>query len=370
MQAEGIDVIGFGAGEPDFDTPEHIKEAAKKALDAGMTKYTPSSGTPQLRAAIAADLAGRYGHPYTGNNVIVSCGGKHALYNIFQAICNPGDEVIIAAPYWVSYTEMVKLADAVPVIVPTTTEDNFIPSGEAIREHITPRTKIIVVCSPSNPTGTMYSQAQLEAVADLAIAHDLWVISDEIYDRLLFDDNTFVSISTLREGMAERTLICNAVSKTYSMTGWRLGWTVGPADVIETMGNVQSHSTSNPTSIAQAAALAAITGPQDAVETMRKAFEERRNVICERLDAIANVKYARPQAAFYVFPDLSGHYGRTLGGKKIEDSLDLAAYLLESANVAVVPGIAFGDDLCARLSFATSMENIEKGLDRIAKGLA
>ncbi|GIX07108.1 MAG: aminotransferase [Candidatus Poribacteria bacterium] len=370
LKAQGVDVIGFGAGEPDFDTPEHIKAAAKRALDEGFTKYTPAAGIPELRQELARQYSQAHNREYSPNQVVVSCGGKHALYNIFQAICDPGDEVIFAAPYWVSYIEMVRLADAKPVVLPTTAEENFTLTPEAIREALTDRTKAIILNSPSNPTGTMYSRAQLEAIAELALERNVYVVADEIYDRLVYDGEPFVSIATLREGMERITLIVNAVSKTYSMTGWRVGWVLAPEEIARAIGNIQSHSTSNPTSFAQKAALAAITGPQDCVEEMRRAFEERRNVICRLLDEIPGVRYARPQGAFYVFPDLSSYYGRTLGGREIRDSLSLTEYLLDTVQVAVVPGEAFGEDRCIRLSFATSMENIQRGLERIRKALA
>jgi aspartate aminotransferase len=370
MVSEGHDVIGFGAGEPDFDTPENIKNAAKKALDAGFTKYTPAAGIPDLKKAIADKFERDAGLAYKPNEIIVSCGGKHVLYNIFQAICDPGDEVIFAAPYWVSYIEMVKLAGGKPVVLPTTAGSNYTLSADDIRRALTPRTKAVIINSPSNPTSTMYSKEQLEGIAELALKERFYVVSDEIYESLIYDGAEFHSIATLRPGMQEVTIIVNGCSKTYSMTGWRIGYAAGPADVIEAMANIQSHSTSNPTSIAQKAAVEAIAGPQDAVETMRRAFEKRRNLICELLDAIPGVAYARPQGAFYAFPDVSAHYGRTLGGMQVGNSFDMANYLLEDAKVAVVPGAAFGDDKCFRLSFATSEEKIQKGLERIKNALA
>ncbi|MBM3216044.1 pyridoxal phosphate-dependent aminotransferase [Candidatus Poribacteria bacterium] len=370
MLADGEDVVGFGAGEPDFDTPDAIKDAAKKALDAGFTKYTPASGTPELKQAIVEKFQRDQGLTYKPGQVIVSCGGKHVLYNIFQAICDPGDEVIFAAPYWVSYIEMVKLADGTPIVLPTTADDNYTMTADSIRAAVTPRTTAIIVNSPSNPTGTMYSKEQLEAIADLALEKQFYVITDEIYEALLYDGAAFHSISNLRPGMQDLAIIVNGCSKAYSMTGWRIGYAAGPADVIKAMGDIQSHSTSNPTSIAQKAAYAALTGSQEPVETMRVAFEKRRDLICDLLDAIPGVTYARPQGAFYVFPDVSAHYGRTLGGKKIADSFAMADYLLADGKVAVVPGGAFGDDKCFRLSFATSEEKIEKGLTRIRQALA
>ena len=370
MASEGIDVVSFGAGEPDFDTPEHIKDAAKQALDEGFTKYTPASGTLDLKKAIAKQFAGSHGISYDPSQVIVSCGGKHSLYNIFRAICNPGDEVIFAAPYWVSYIEIVKLAGGTPVVLPTTAEQNYTLTADQIRAAVTPRTKALIVNSPSNPTGTMYTRAQLEAIADVALEHQFFVVSDEIYEYLVFDGRPFDSILTLRPGMEKQTLVVGGCSKTYSMTGWRIGWTLGPGDVVKAMGNIQSHSTSNPTSIAQKAAVAAINGPQDAVETMRAAFQDRRDAICDLLDAIPDVTYPRPEGAFYVFPSFAGHWGRTVKGHKIDSGQSLADYLLETVKVAVVPGEASGDPDCVRLSFATSMSKIEEGLRRIKEALA
>jgi aspartate aminotransferase len=370
MLADGHDVIGFGAGEPDFDTPDNIKNAAKKALDDGFTKYTPVPGTPDLRRAVAAKFQRDQGLTYQPSQIIISCGAKHSLYNALQAICNPGDEVIFAAPYWVSYIEMVKLADATPVVLPTTAEDNYTLTANAVRRALSPKTKALIVNSPSNPTGTMYTRAQLEAIADLALEARFFVLSDEIYEALVYDGAPFVSIATLRPGMQDITLVVNGCSKAYSMTGWRIGYTAGPAEVIEAMGNIQGHSTSNPTSIAQKGALEALVGPQDAVERMRKEFQTRRDVLCQLLDDIPDVQYVRPQGAFYVFPDVSAHYGRTLGGKVVADSFALSDYVLEHAKVAVVPGGAFGDEKCVRLSFATSMANIERGLERIRQALA
>ena len=370
MQAEGLDVIGFGAGEPDFDTPDNIKNAAKTALDDGFTKYTPASGTAELKSAVAARFQKSHGIGYAAENVLISCGGKHALYNFFQAVCDPGDEVVMAAPYWVSYTEMAKLAGAVPVVLETEQADNYTFSPEAVRAAVNERTKAVIVNSPSNPTGTMYDKARLEALADLALEHGVYIVADEIYDELVFDGEPFHSVATLRPGMEELAVLFNAVSKTYSMTGWRVGWTVGPAELVKAMGGIQSHSTSNPTSIAQKAALEALTGPQDAVAMMREAFQARRDLICGLLDEIEGVEYARPQGAFYVFPNVSAHYGREIGGKRVESSFDLAEVLLDSVQVAVVPGGAFGDDRCVRLSFAASEEVISEGLRRIAQALA
>ena len=370
--ADGVDVVKFGAGEPDFDTPDYIKAAAIAAIDAGFTKYTPVPGTPELREAIAEKFKRDNGLSYEPSEVIVSCGAKHTIYNIFQAICDPGDEVIFAAPYWVSYPEQIKLAGAVPRVIETTPAQNFCMAPDQIEAAITTKTKAILVNSPSNPTGTTYDLDTLKAIAALAVKYQVYLISDEIYEALLYDGATHQSPASFNEETKAITFVVNGVSKAYSMTGWRIGYTAGPEDVISAMSRIQSHSTSNPTSIAQKAAVAALneSESQDAVENMRKAFEERRNVICQRFDEIDGVSYVKPQGAFYIFPDFSEHYGRTIGGQKIEGSMDITDYLLNSAGVGVVPGNGFGADNHLRLSFATSLTEINRGLDRIKKALA
>ena len=369
--AEGVDVVKFGAGEPDFDTPDYIKAAAIAAIDAGFTKYTPVPGTPELREAITAKFKRDNGLSYSPSEVIVSCGAKHTIYNIFQAICDPGDEVIFAAPYWVSYPEQIKLAGAVPRVIETTPAQNFCMAPDQVEAAITAKTKAILVNSPSNPTGTTYNLDTLKEIAALAVKHQVYLISDEIYEALLYDDATHQSPASFNEETKAITFVVNGVSKAYSMTGWRIGYTAGPEDVVQAMSRIQSHSTSNPTSIAQKAAVAALneSESQDAVENMRKAFEERRNVICQRFDEIDGVRYVKPQGAFYIFPDFSEHYGRTIGGQKIENSMDITDYLLKSAGVGVVPGNGFGADNHLRLSFATSLTEINRGLDRIKKAL-
>ena len=367
--ADGVDVVKFGAGEPDFDTPDYIKAAAVAALDAGFTKYTPVPGIPELREAIVDKFKNDNGLSYTSSQVIVSCGAKHTLYNIMQAICDPDDEVIFAAPYWVSYPQQIKLAGAVPRIIETTAVQNFCMQPDQVEAAITPKTKAILINSPSNPTGTAYDVETLKQIAALAVKHQVYLISDEIYEALLYDGATHQSPASFNEETQAITFVVNGVSKAYSMTGWRIGYTAGPEDAIQAMSRIQSHSTSNPTSISQKAAVAALNEPQDAVEEMRKAFEERRNVICQRFDEIDGVSYVKPQGAFYIFPDFSEHYGRTLNGKKIEGSMDLTDYLLSSAGVGVVPGNGFGADKHLRLSFATSLTEIHRGLDRIKKAL-
>ena len=370
--ADGVDVVKFGAGEPDFDTPDYIKQAAIAALDAGFTKYTPVPGTPELREAITEKFKRDNGLRYEPSQVIVSCGAKHTIYNILQAICDPGDEVIFAAPYWVSYPEQIKLAGAVPRVIQTTPAQNFCMAPDQVEAAITSKTKAILVNSPSNPTGTTYDLDTLKAIADLAVKHQVYLISDEIYEALLYDGATHQSPASFNEETKAITFVVNGVSKAYSMTGWRIGYTAGPEDAVSAMSRIQSHSTSNPTSIAQKAAVVALNDSksQDAVEAMRKAFEERRDVICQRFDEIDGVSYVKPQGAFYIFPDFSEHYGRTVGGQKIEDSMDITDYLLNSAGVGVVPGNGFGADNHLRLSFATSLTEINRGLDRIKKALA
>ncbi len=371
MKAQGIDVVGFGAGEPDFDTPDNIKEAAIRAIKEGFTKYTPVPGIDELKDAIIAKCEREQGLKYDRSEVIVSCGAKHTLYNIAMALFEEGDEVIIPAPYWVTYPDQVVLAGAKPVFIQTKEEDQFKVLPEQLEEAINERTKAIVLNYPSNPTGSTYTKEELERLAEVILRKNpnMWIISDEVYEKIIYDGRTHVSIATVSEEVKERTLLVNAVSKTYSMTGWRIGWVCGNKEVVAAMSKLQSQSTSNPTSIAQKAALEALTGPQDAVAEMVKAFEERRNYIVDRLNAMPGVSCFKPHGAFYVFPNFSGLYGRSYKGRKIENSLDFAAYLLEEYKVAIVPGVAFGDDNCARLSYATSMENIKKGLDRIEEAI-
>ena len=369
MVADGLDVVKFGAGEPDFDTPDHIKSAAVEALNQGFTKYTPVAGITELREAIVDKFERDNGLSYEANQVIVSCGAKHTIYNILQAICNPGDEVIFAAPYWVSYIEMVKLADATPIVINTTPDQNFALTPDQIKSAVTEKTKAIIICSPSNPTGTTYSTESLQMIAELAVEHQFYLISDEIYEALLYDGAKHQSLASFGEAVKSLTFVVNGVSKAYSMTGWRIGYTAGPEDAIKAMSKIQSHSTSNPTSIAQKAAFAAITGSQEPVVEMVKAFQKRRDLICQRLDDIDGIVYVRPQGAFYIFPDFSAHYGRTISGHSINSSQDLATYLLDEAKVGAVPGDGFGADNHMRFSFATSETEINRGLDRIQKAL-
>ncbi|MFP6719317.1 MAG: pyridoxal phosphate-dependent aminotransferase [Candidatus Poribacteria bacterium] len=369
MVADGLDIIKFGAGEPDFDTPEHIKEAGIDSIQAGFTKYTAVAGIIELRNAIVTKFGNDNNLRYKLSEVIVNCGAKHTIYNILQAICNPGDEVIFAAPYWVSYIEIVKLAGGIPIIVETTANQNFCLTVDQIATEVTDKTKAVIINSPSNPTGTIYDSEALREIADLAVDKRFYIISDEIYESLLYDGYQHCSIATFNNDIKAITFVVNGVSKAYSMTGWRIGYAAGPEDAISAMSRIQSHSTSNPTSIAQKAALTAISGSQEAVESMRVAFEKRRDLICERFDGIDGVTYVKPQGAFYIFPDFSDHYSRTIDGFQIKGSQDLANFLLECVKVGVVPGVGFGADKNMRLSFATSEVEINRGLDRIKKAL-
>lgn len=369
MKAEGHDVVGFGAGEPDFDTPENIKQACIDSLLAGNTKYTPVPGTDGAKDAIIAKLKRDQGLEYAKNEIIISTGAKHTLYNIFQALVGEGDEVLIPAPYWVSYPDQVILASAEPVIVQTSESNNFIPTVADLEKATTSKTRALVINSPSNPTGGAASRAQLEAIAKYAVEKDLTVISDEIYEKIIYDDYEFTSIAQL-PGMKERTVLVNGLSKAYSMTGWRVGYAAAPADLVGAMSKIQSQSTSNTVSFIMPAVEEALNGPQDFIEMMVVQFDKRRLYMLERLNAMDGVSCFKPQGAFYVFPNFSGLYGRKFNGKAIEGSNDFADYLLDEAKVAIVSGIAFGSDDYARLSYAISMENIEKGLDRIEEAIA
>ncbi len=367
MKAQGIDVISFGVGEPDFDTPENIKEAAIKAIKDGFTKYTPVGGTDKLKDAIIGKLEKDNGLKYERAEILVSCGAKHSLFNAMQALLDPGDEMIIPAPYWVSYPEQATLAGAKPVFIKTLEADRFLLDPAAFEKAITKKTKALVLNSPSNPTGFSYGKEALARIAQIAVERDIYVISDEIYEKLLYDGARHVSIASLGEEVKKRTVVINGVSKAYSMTGWRIGYAAGPAPLIKAMTSMQSQSTSNPTSISQAAAIEALTGPQESVKAMAAEFDKRRKFIVEGLNAIPGIKCIPPTGAFYAFPNTSALYGRS---PEISSSSKLAMYLLEKANVAVVPGDAFGDDDFIRLSYATGIGEIERGLERIKKTLA
>ncbi len=370
LKAEGIQVYDFSLGEPDFPTPEHICLAATKAMQDGHTHYTPAGGLAELKNAIAQLYRKTYGLNVTADQVIVSNGAKHSLHNALAATVGPGDEVIIPTPYWVSYSDLVQMTGASYVLVPTTQESGFKMSPGQLRGAVTSRTKLVMLNSPSNPTGTVYTRKELEALADVIIEKDLGVISDEIYERLVYGDARAICFATLRPELPERTLTISGVSKSYAMTGWRIGWTVGPAHVVKAMDNVQSQETSCPSSVSQLAALAALVGDQDCVEKMRREFEARRDLVCRRLNGLPRVQCTIPGGAFYAFFNVAGYFGRTLGGKRIADSTSFCAVALESAHVNLVPGAAFGAEGYVRLSFAASREQLNAGLDRLEKLLA
>ena len=366
MKAQGIDVVGFGAGEPDFDTPDHIKAVAKKALDDGYTKYTPVPGSPELKDAIIAKLKRDNGLEYKRDQVIVSLGAKHSIYNIAQAAWEEGDEILIPAPYWVSYPDIALLAGATPVIMEAKQENGFKITPDQLDKAITPKTKCLVLNSPSNPTGAAYTADELKALAEVIVRRDITVLSDEIYEKLVYDGFRFSSIAQFGEEIKKRTILVNGLSKAYSMTGWRIGYVAADKGLVEAMNNIQSQSTSNPVSFCDKASVEALNGPQDFMKEWVAEFDRRRRYITDRLNSMPGVKCLLPQGAFYVFPNFSGVYGKeTPSGKVITNSSELAAWLLEEHNVAVVPGGAFGDDACQRLSYAMSMKAIEKGVDRI-----
>jgi aspartate aminotransferase len=365
MKAEGIAVYDFSLGEPDFNTPEHICAAAVKAMQKGHTRYTPAAGVPELRTAIARLYQRTYGISYTPEQVVVSNGAKHSLHNALAAIVGPGDEVIIPTPYWVSYSDLVQMTGASFVLVPTTLESGFKMTPDQLRAAVTPRSRLLMLNSPSNPTGAVYTRKELEALADVVLEKNLAVISDEIYERLVFDNAHATCFATLRPGLAERTITISGASKTYAMTGWRSGWALGPVAVIKAMGNVQSQQTGCPCSISQYATLAAIEGDQECVERMRREFEARRDLVCARLRKIPGIKSFVPQGAFYAFFDVSAHFGRTLAGRPVADSLSFCQAALECAHVNVVAGAAFGAEGYVRLSYAASREQLQAGLDRL-----
>jgi aspartate aminotransferase len=369
MKAEGITVHDFSLGEPDFTTPEHICAAAVRAMQKGQTRYTPASGTAELRGAIARSYHKIYGLSYTPEQVVVSNGAKHSLHNALAAIVGPGDEVIIPTPYWVSYSDLVQMTGASSVLVPTKMETGFKMTPEQLRAAVTPRSRLLMLNSPSNPTGTVYTRRELDALADVVLEKNLAVLSDEIYERLVFGNARVTCFVTLRPGLAERTLTISGASKTYAMTGWRVGWALGPAPVIKAMANIQSQQTGCPCSISQAAALAALEGDQECVERMRREFEARRDLVCARLKKLPGVKSFVPEGAFYAFFDVSAHFGRTLAGRKVTDSNSFCQAALECAHVNVVTGAAFGAEGYVRLSYAASREQLQAGLDRLEQFL-
>lgn len=369
MKANGEDVVGFGAGEPDFDTPQHIKNAAIEAINNGMTKYTPASGTIALRKAVADKFLRDNGLSYGVQNIVVSNGAKHSLVNAFMAICNPGDEVLVPAPFWVSYTEMIKLADGVPVIIETTEENDFKATIADLEKALTSRTRALVLNSPSNPTGMVYTEDELRAIADFAIKHNIYVISDEIYEKLIYEGK-HISIASFNDKIKDLTIVINGVSKTYAMTGWRIGFAAANDKIAKAMANIQSHAASNPNSIAQAATIAALEGGDKEVEEMKAHFVKRRDFMVEEINKIDGVCCKKPQGAFYIMMNISGIIGKEFYGKVINNADDFAESFLNVARVAVVPGTGFGADNYVRWSYATSMENITEGLNRLKKFLA
>ncbi|MCU0570172.1 MAG: pyridoxal phosphate-dependent aminotransferase [Oculatellaceae cyanobacterium Prado106] len=357
MKRDGIDVLSFSVGEPDFDTPSHIRAAAAAALEEGKTRYGPAAGEPKLRQAIAQKLQRDNNLPYEAANIVVTNGGKHSLYNIMMALIEPGDEVIIPAPYWVSYPEMVKLAEGTPVIINTTLEAGFRMTPEQLQQAITPKTKLVILNSPSNPTGMVYTPDEIRAIAKVIVEHDLWVVSDEIYEKILYDDAQHLSIGAVSPASFERTIISSGFAKTYAMTGWRIGFVAAPLPLIKAIETIQSHSTSNVCTFAQYGAIAAYENSQDCVTEMVRAFAERRQIMLDALNTIPGFICPAPTGAFYLFPNIS---------KLGVNSLNFCDGLLETQQVAAVPGIAFGADDCIRLSYATNVENIKAGMDRLA----
>lgn len=369
LKAQGVDVIGFGAGEPDFDSPDHVKEAAIEAINKGLTKYTGVGGIDELKDAIIHRLKEDHNLEYEKSEIITSVGAKHTLYNVIQVLFDKGDEVIVPAPYWVSYPEQIKLAEATPVILETKESDGFKITPEALKQHINSNTKALILNYPSNPTGATYNKAELRAIVDVAMDAGLIIISDEIYEKIIYGGIKHIPVASLGEDIKKATILVNGVSKTYSMTGWRIGYAAGDKGVISAMSKLQGQSTSNPTSISQWAAIAAFTGDHQVIEDRTKEFEQRKNYIVEKLNDIPQISCFDPQGAFYVFPNVSGCYGKEYNGKVIKDSLDFTEFILDEAKVAVVPGVAFGADDYVRISYATSMDDIVKGIDRMTEAI-
>ena len=360
LQAQGHDVVNFAAGEPDFDTPDFIKKAGIKAIESGMTKYTPSVGTQDLRQAIAAKFQKDNGLLYKPNQIVVSCGAKHSLFNIIQVLVDDGDEVAFQSPYWVSYPEMVKAAGGKSVIIPTSAASGYKITPDLLNEHITPKTKILIINSPSNPTGVMYHKKELLKIAEICVARKIYVISDEIYEKLIYDNNVFTSIASLGKEIFDLTLTVNGVSKAYAMTGWRIGYAAGAVEIMEYIKKYQDHSTSNPTSISQAASLEALKAPQESIDQMRQIFKKRRDLMLQCLDKVPTLSYIRPEGAFYVFCDFS----------KVGDATMIAQQILDEVKVAGIPGEGFGAANYIRFSFATSEVRIQEGISRVAKWIA
>jgi aspartate aminotransferase len=370
LKAQGLDIAGFGAGEPDFDTPDHIKQAAIKAINDNFTRYTAVSGIDPLKDAVIEKFKRDNGLEYNREEIIISCGGKHSLYNLFQAIFQEGDEVIIPSPYWVSYPPMVELAGATPVIVETDEKEDYQVTAEMLKKYINKNTKGIVLNYPSNPVGSVFYRENLEQIGKLAVDNDIYIISDEIYEKLIYEGYDHVSIASMDPSFKERTIICHGVAKTYAMTGWRIGFAAGPANIVKAMGNIQSQSTSNPTSISQMAAVAALNGPQDSIAMMVQEFKKRRDYLVSEMCSIEGVTCYSPRGAFYVFPNFNAVLGRKYKHRTIDNSTVWAEILLEGFHTAVVPGVEFGKEGYLRLSFATSMEVIQKGVERIKRAVA
>ena len=369
MRARGIEVVSFAQGEPDFDTPANIKEAAYKAIREGITKYTPAAGFDDLKDAIIQKFKRDNGLTYDRSQILASAGAKLCIYNLAQVLFEAGDEVIVPAPYWVSYTDIVLLMDAQPVVIPTTEGQGFRISPQQLASAITPRTKAILLNSPNNPTGATYTAEELRALAGILVQKKILIIADDIYEKFVYDGIAFTSIASLGKEVQDQTMVINGVSKTYSMTGWRIGFAAGPAELIAEMGKVQTQNVSNPVSFCQKAAVEALVGPQDSVGQMIVEFDRRRRYIVDRLNTMPGITCPLPQGAFYVFPNITGLCGRKWGEKKISNSTDVTDFLLEEARVAGVAGSGFGDDKYIRFSYATSMKNIEKGMDRIQEAL-
>jgi aspartate aminotransferase len=369
LKAQGVEVLDFALGEPDFETPPNIQEAAIRAMKSGQTHYTPAAGIAELRSAVADLYTRHHGLPTDAAQVVISNGAKHSIHNALMAVCGPGDEVIIPAPYWVSYSDLVKLTGATPIVLTTTEESGFKLTPEQFLAAVTPRTRLLMINSPSNPTGVVYDRAELVALADAVLKTDVGVLSDEIYEQLTYGDARPTCLATLRPGLAERTITISGVSKTYAMTGWRIGWAVAPKAVATFMGDLQSQETSNPCSVSQWAALEAIAGPQDSVARMKAEFQKRRDYVFDRIDRLPDIRCLPPGGAFYAFMNVSAHFGRTLGGKVIADSTAFCLTALAEARVALVMGSAFGAEGYARLSFATDIRTLERGFDALEQFL-
>lgn len=367
LKATGVTVYDFTLGEPDFNTPDHIREAAKRAMDAGHTHYTPSGGLPELKKAICVAYERDYGLEYEPAQCLVSNGAKHSIHNVLAALVGPGDEVIIPTPYWVSYSDLVELTGATPVLVPTTEASGWVMTAGQLHSAVTPRTRLLMLNSPSNPTGAVYPPATLEAIAKVAVERDVWVLSDEIYEKLIYGGHEFRSFASFGPAVKDRTILVSGVSKAYAMTGWRIGWTLGPVELIKAMDTLQSQETSNPCSVSQHAAIAALGGSQETVEAMRRKFEERRAYVLSRLREIPEITFAEPGGAFYVFFNVSKYFGRPLGGgkKAVSNATEFCTLLLEDAHVALVTGDAFGGPGYVRLSFATDEKTLAGGIDRL-----